>query len=341
MFNRNKQLSESEISAFCQQIAMVVKAGLPTYYGISLLKDEATDEETAALLAQIYEPMENGGMLHEALRATGVFPDYMVHMIELGETTGRLEEVLTSLSTYYTREAEIRNGIRSAVTYPLILTCMMVVVIIVMVAKVLPVFSQIYAELGSELTGFAGTLMNISGILNRYMIVLVILFILILAVCVILYHTDLGRVLFLGRGLAMSIASSRFANCMYLALASGLDTDRGLDLAEKLVNNPHMQERIQKCKAHIQHGENFDRSLLLSGIFSKMYASWIIIGYKTGAMDDVMQRICAAYEQETDDRLSRMISVLEPTLVIILCVFIGLILISFLLPLLGIMSSIG
>ena len=95
------------------------------------------------------------------------------------------------------------------------------------------------------------------------------------------------------------------------------------------------------CKTHIKHGEGFVRSLLLSGIFSKIYSSIITIGYKTGSIDDVMKNISDAYEEETDDRLRQFISMLEPTLIIILSFFIGLILISFLLPLLGIMASIG
>jgi type IV pilus assembly protein PilC len=128
---------------------------------------------------------------------------------------------------------------------------------------------------------------------------------------------------------------------MHLALASGLDTDQGLDLAEKLVQNPRLSERIKSCRDHIRHGEGFGQALLDSGIFSGLYASWITIGFKTGAMDEVMARISRAYEEEAQSRLDRFISVLEPTLVIILSVFIGLILISFLLPLLGIMSSIG
>lgn len=341
MSHRNKQLTQTEIAVFCQQIALVVNAGLPTYYGISILRDEAADEETAALFDQIYQPMEKGSQMHEALRATGRFPEYMIHMIELGEATGRLEEVLSSLSKYYEREAEIRNGIQKAITYPLIMTVMMIAVILVLIAKVLPVFSQIYAELGSELTGFARMLMRISNLINRYMIVFVIAFVVLFVFGLLIYQTDIGRVLFQGKKYAMTIAASRFANCMYLALVSGLDTDRGLELAEALVNNPHMQMRIQLCKKHMKNGDSFDRALLQSGVFSQIYASWIAIGYKTGDMDAVMQRISLAYEKDSDDQLNRMISALEPTLVIILCVFIGLILISLLLPLLGIMSSIG
>ncbi len=340
MKNR-KKISEAEISAFCEQVCMVVTAGLPTYYGISLLRDDAADEETKALLQDIYLPMEQGGTLHDALKATKVFPDYMVHMIELGEETGRLEEVLKSLSAYYEREASIRASIKHAIAYPVIMTTMMLAVIIVLITKVLPIFSQIYEELGSELNGAARTLMNISNVLNRYLIVIVIVVAVVLLLILILSRTGLGRLVFQGGNFAMTISASRFANSMYLALASGLDTDQGLALAKQLVNNPHMEARIERCQEHIKHGESFGDALVLSGIFSPIYSSWISIGYRTGSMDDVMMKIGQSYEQASEDRIDRFMATLEPTLVIVLSVLIGLILLSFLLPLLGIMSSIG
>lgn len=339
-FNK-KTLSESEISAFCQQVGMVVKAGLPTYYGISILRDEASDEFTRAFLNQIYEPMEKGVTLGAALAETDAFPEYMVDMIRLGEETGRLEEVLDSLSVYYERESDIKAGIRHAVTYPLIMTIMMLVVIIVIITQVVPVFSQIYEQLGSGLTGTALMLMNISNALNKYMLVFIAAVVVIAIAGFVLFKTPTGKVLFQGRGLSMSIASSRFANCMYLALSSGLDTDRSLEMAEKLIDNPYMLEKIKQCKKHIANGQPFIKALLLSGIFSKVYSSMMTIGFKTGSMDDIMHKISIAYEEKTDERLRHFISILEPTLIVILSFFIGLILISFLLPLLGIMSSIG
>lgn len=339
-FNK-KTLSESEISAFCQQVGMVVKAGLPTYYGISILRDEASDEFTRAFLNQIYEPMEKGVTLGAALAETDAFPEYMVDMIRLGEETGRLEEVLDSLSVYYERESDIKAGIRHAVTYPLIMTIMMLVVIVVIITQVVPVFSQIYEQLGSGLTGTALMLMNISNALNKYMLVFIAAVVVIAIAGIVLSKTPTGKILFQGRGLSMSIASSRFANCMYLALSSGLDTDRSLEMAEKLIDNPYMLEKIKQCKKHIANGQPFIKALLLSGIFSKVYSSMMTIGFKTGSMDDIMHKISVAYEEETDERLRHFISILEPTLIVILSFFIGLILISFLLPLLGIMSSIG
>ena len=341
MSQKTKKLSEAEISAFCQQVCMIIKAGLPTYYGISILRDEAADEYTREFLNKIYEPMEKGITLGVALSEIDVFPEYMVDMIRLGEETGRLEEVLDALAVYYEREADIKASIRHAVTYPLIMSLMMLVVIVVIITQVVPVFTHIYEELGSGLTGTALLLMNISNILNKYMLVLVVAFVVIGVGIYALSKTAIGKTFLLRHRLSMSIAASRFANCMYLALSSGLDTDRSLEIAEKLIDNPYMLEKIKMCKMHIKHGEGFVSSLLLSGIFSKVYSSIITIGYKTGSIDDVMHNISVAYEEETDEQLRHFISTLEPTLIIILSFIIGIIIISFLLPLLGIMASIG
>ena len=299
---RQKYLSNAEISAFCAQLSMVLNAGMPTYYGISILCDEAPDEATRVLLEKIYKPMEQGLSLYGALKETNVFPPYVLNMIQLGEEAGRLDEVLKSLSLYYEREDTIRSSIRSSIVYPFILTILMVSVIIVMVAKVLPIFSQIYAELGSELTGTAKALMNISSVINQYIVIFAILFVVAMVTGIIVLRTDLGKILFQKQGLAVSIAASRFANCMFLALSSGLDTDTGLNLAHTLVNNPYMQHKIAVCKEAISHGDTFANALLKSDIFSKMYTSWIAIGSKTGSMDDVMQHISEAYQKETEER---------------------------------------
>lgn len=141
-----------------------------------------------------------------------------------------------------------------------------------------------------QLTGTARTLLHISTILNHYMLGFIIAFLVLLIICMILYHTDLGRVLFLGQKLAMTVASGRVANCLYLVLSSGLDSNIGLTLARELVNNPHMQALIDKCHENIRHGESFDKALLLSGIFSQMYASWIVIGSRTGEMESIVSQ---------------------------------------------------
>lgn len=341
MFRKKNMLTEAEISSFCHQINMIIKAGLPTYYGLSILHEDTTDEGSKELYGQIYERMELGSTLYDALKDTGAFPGYMLHMVHVGEETGRLEEVFDSLTVYYEREAEIRDGIKQAISYPLVMSLMMLAVILVIITNVVPIFADVYAQLGSDLTGSAKVLMQVSTFLNQYLLTFVGIAGVLAVLLLIFLQTPWGKQLMNRTNFAKSLAASRFANCMYLALASGLDTEQGLLLAEGLVDNHYAVAGIRKCRELIKNGEPFANALLAAGLFSNMYSSIISIGYKTSAMDNVMLRISKAYENETDDRLRRFVSVLEPTLIIILSFFIGLILISFLLPLLGIMSSIG
>ena len=151
----------------------------------------------------------------------------------------------------------------------------------------LDIISSVYNYI---ITHTARTLLHISTILNHYMLGFIIAFLVLLIICMILYHTDLGRVLFLGQKLAMTVASGRVPNCLYLVLSSGLDSNIGLTPARELVNNPHMQALIDKCHENIRHGESFDKALLLSGIFSQMYASWIVIGSRTGEMESIVSQ---------------------------------------------------
>lgn len=153
-------------------------------------------------------------------------------------------------------------------------------------------FTYDYSKASSVTSGYLPDIDEVftseKGICFDYAAVMT--FLVLLIICMILYHTNLGRVLFLGQKLAMTVASGRVANCLYLVLSSGLDSNIGLTLARELVNNPHMQALIDKCHENIRHGESFDKALLLSGIFSQMYASWIAIGSRTGEMESIVSQ---------------------------------------------------
>lgn len=336
-----KLLGNLEIAAFCEQVAMVISAGIPAYEGISILMADAADKETEELLKRIYEPLELGSTFHDALATSEAFPQYVLDMIEIGELSGKLEDVLHSLNLYYEREESIRSSIKSAVTYPLVMIAIMISVVLVLVAKVLPIFNQIYTELGSGLTGFPLMMMHFSNALNAYAPI-VLAFLIILAIAIFAYtRTNSFRMFIQHQRLALNTASSRFANCMTMAISSGLDTSQGLDMAERLVDNPYMKARIIKCKEMVEEGYSFSDAILATKIFTRTYATLLNIGFRTGSLEKVMDKIFQEYEDNIDYEINRFVSRLEPALVIVLSVIIGFILLSFLLPLIGIMASIG
>lgn len=346
---KRKQLSNQEMAAFCDQIAMVLNAGIAPMEGVSIMLEDTRSEEGKEILRSIVDMCDEGESFYNSVEQTGVFPKYALDMIKIGEQSGKLEEVMRSLAFHYTREENIRRGIKNAVTYPLMIVTMMLVVILVLIIKVLPIFNDVFAQLGTEMTGFSRTLMNVGSAISRYSIV----FVALLAVIVILYFvfskTSWGRKKFTGflskffatRGLYEKIASGRLASGLSLTINAGLDMDEGLSLVESLVDNSDLQKKIEKCREQMNEGVSLSDALCENEIFSNMYARMINVGFKTGSVDTVLKKIADGYEEEVDERMSNLISVLEPTLVIILSVIVCMILLSVMLPLMAVMSSIG
>jgi type IV pilus assembly protein PilC len=342
-----KMLTNRELSSFCDQIAMILNAGISPVEGISIMLEDTTTTEGREILGKIAKQVDAGQSFHTSISAAGVFPKYALDMIEIGEHSGRLEEVMRSLSTYYEREENIAENIKSAVTYPFVIIGMMMVVILVLIIKVLPVFNQVFIQLGTQMTGFSKTLLNLGTTISNYALV----FIIIIAMLVLLYFfmakTPAGQRLWgifcaksiFTRPIYDKIASGRFASGMALTMSSGLDTDQSLEMVSRLVDNSVMEQKVNDCRAQIAEGLGFAEALVKTGIFSSMYSRMISIGYKTGSVETVMAKIASGYEEEVDTRMSHLISVLEPTLVIILSVIVCMILLSVMLPLMAVIGG--
>lgn len=347
--SKRKMLNNQELSMFCDQIAMVLNAGITPMEGIQIMLEDTSSLEGKDILKKIYTKCEEGESFYTAVSASGVFPKYALDMIDIGEKSGKLEDVMNSLAFHYNREENISKGIKNAVSYPLLIVFMMLVVIFVLVIKVLPIFNDVFAQLGKEMTGISKTLTDFGSVISKYSIV----FVIILAFFVVLYFvfakTEPGKKLltvfltkFAGtRSLYDKIAAGRFASGMALTMSAGLDTDDSLKRVGELVDNIGMASKISMCRDCMSKGYSFADALSSAGIFSGMYARMITVGYKTGAIDKVLLKIANGYEDEVDEKIGNMISILEPTLVIVLSVIVCLILLSVMLPLMGIMSSIG
>ncbi|MDD3204634.1 MAG: type II secretion system F family protein [Lachnospiraceae bacterium] len=344
-----KMLSNTEISSFCEQIALILNAGITPVEGMGILVSDTKNAEGRIIIQSIWNVCKAGESFYTAVKSSGVFPDYVLHMISIGEESGRLDEVMASLARYYEREENIHSSIKSALSYPLIMILMMFLVILVLLTKVLPIFNQVFIQLGTEMNSISKTFMSVGNAISRSSIGLLIF----VAFCFILYlfftKSIKGHSIYMKYALKFplvkdfyeNMASGRFASGMALTLSSGLDTFSSLDLVAELVDNPVMKNKITKCKTLIQSGANFAEALAAANIFSILYSRMIAVGFRTGNVDIIMDKIAKNYEKETDTKIYNIISVLEPTLVIVLSLIVGLILLSVILPLMGIMASIG
>ena len=302
--------------------------------------------ETALFCSQVALILQSG-ILYEAVRQAGVFPEYMVNMIQIGETSGKLEEVMHSLAAYYEREDNLKNSVRGAVAYPLVLVAMMCVVVGILVAKVLPVFDKVFRELGSEMPAVSVTIMSVGVVVGKVVLVLLALVVVGL-IGMAVWSRAKGRGMtalfshfFLTRKLSAKIASGRFASVASMMLSSGYDTDKMLELIPTVLDDQAVIEKVERCRREIGDGRNFAQAVGVAGIFSGVYSKMISIGYTTGSLDSVMGKLASLYEEEIDRSLESFVSIIEPILIAVLSVVIGAVLLSVMLPLMGIMSSIG
>ena len=344
---KKRILNNSEMALFCDQMGMIIEAGISPGDGISIMLEDTEDKDGREILKIIGDSCEKGDSFFKAVSLSEVFPKYALNMIEIGEKSGKLEEVMKSLAFHYNREKNISESIKNAVTYPFLIIMMMLAVILVLIIKVLPIFNDVFIQLGSELTGLAGKMMNIGNVIGKYAIVIVCVSAALFILCFVFTKIETGRKLLnkIMNGIAgngkinEAVAAGRFAAAMSLTISAGLDMEDSLDMVSDLVDDSKMKSKILKCKEIMNSGQSFSNALFKAGIFTNVYARMMLIGSKTGSTERALEDIAEGYEEQVNERINKMISVLEPTLVIILSLVVCLILMSVMLPLMAIMTT--
>jgi type IV pilus assembly protein PilC len=347
--DKKPPFSGRELSIFCSQLALMLRSGIQLHEGLETLRDDGTDSaRQAEVLTNLSKKLRTGMNLRDAFGEAGVFPQYMIGMIEVGERSGSLDVVMESLAEYYDRDDRLRQDIYSAVTYPLLLLGMIAAVIVVLVVRVLPIFQQVFNDLGATLTGPAGFFLDVGMNASRWAMGLVV--VLVVIVGLLLLYAKMGggsKLLQLAEkipaigNLSRKIAAGRFASALSLMLSSGYDARPALDIIGELITNRDMKARLDKLKADIDSGETIGNAIRNAEIFQGLYGRMISVGYKTGSIDGVTKEVAEHYEEDVSVSLGNLIAVLEPTLVICFTVVIGVILVSVMLPLMGLMGSMG
>ena len=342
-----KMMSNRELSQFCEQFHIILHSGISAVDGLHIMADDTEDAGAKELLTSMQADMEEYGSLSHAMKEAGIFPETMLSYVNVGEETGYLDEVMRNLSVHYQQEDEVSRQIRSAVSYPLLMLGMMCVVIVILLVRILPVFEQVFRQMGMEMTGFSSSMLAAGQVITRYSAVFLVIAVLLI-----------GFILFLmihpkGRALAVRIAGSlpglrripycrdygRLTQGIAMGIRSGLTPDRSMELARELVSHPVVRTRVDKACDLLGKGELFSDSLRESSLFHGMDARLINIGFQAGSGDEVMQSLSDRYQVEAMDQISRTVAILEPTIVILLSVLVGLVLLAVITPLLGIFSE--
>lgn len=342
-------MKAKELSSFCMQVAFLLGAGISIDAGLAVLSEDAENQEDRDMFMQMSEDVEFGGSLAGAMKKTEKFPPYLMQMTQVGQETGNLEVVMKSLSQYYEKESILAQTIKNAVTYPLIMVLMLMVVLFVLLTKVMPIFEEVYKQLGAQLSPITKSAVQVGTILSGAAIGAIVLLVLVTIGMVVssrkgykqLWTERLLQNLKEKSSIAITLAKRRIAAVLAISIKSGLEIDTGMEMAVKLISQHKIQDKLQKCKEQMELGNSLYDSLKETGIFTGMDMQMIKVGVRSGKSDAVFDELSKKYEEQVDVAIDNMITRFEPTMVVILAGIVGLILLSVMMPLVGIMASIG
>lgn len=343
------KLTHSELSVFAEQLALILHSGISVSEGILILQEDSFEKTGAELLGSLYDSIEQTGDFSQSLAESGSFPEYFIQMTRLGERSGTLEEVLTALSDYYKQQDTLLHSMREALIYPLVLLSMLTAVLTVLISQVMPVFSDVFRQLGLNLSGTAQAVFHLSGVLQNVSAALLLL--LLAAVVAALYAVrsvkvrafffqHICRIPFFQTILLLT-ARSRFAHALSIALHSGLDLEEGFSLAAQLTQDLITDGSLARAQELLTQGNELGSVLKESGIFSGLDASLISIGFRTGSAETALLQISQKCEEKAEQKIQKAVGIIEPTLTAVLSILTGTILVSVMLPLLNILSNIG
>lgn len=343
-----KVWSKEEISSFCLELSLLLKAGLPAEVCFSILAEEETNEEKKAILERLYEKAGYGDSVYEAMTESGVFPEYMLKMVMMGEETGYLESIFRALSVYYEERRRTEQALKETVIFPVILLVMLLIVVVVLMTEVLPVFQAVFAQLGGTLSPAALFFLQIGTALQKAKSFFVILSLLLLAGFAAVFFHEKTRAKwntfwakkFAATKIGKLYDVAHFASALHMCISGGLDSDRALEMAESFCESG-MKDRISACRESALMGKPLAEAIEEQKLMKPMYCRMLSVGVKTGSLDSTLEEISRRSEEEASATLQRTASRVEPAIVIILCVVVGILLLSVMFPLVGIMHSLG
>ena len=338
----------AELSAFCSQVALMLGSGMALYDGMEALANAAQGSAEAELYKTVSDAVTETGSLYEALKRDDRWPAYLTEMTAIGERTGRLEEVMNGLAEYYEREGRIRRAIVSAVTYPIVLGVMMLVIVLVMILMVLPVFRRVLSSMGVAMTETGEMMMGIGTTVGWVVLVIVGILVACVLVCVILMRTNAReKTLSFLQGifpplhkLSGRLASSRTASVLSMMLSGGFPLEEALQMVPAVLPDKAAADEVASMRDKMSNGTSFADAVAESKLFDPLHSRMIRMGVEAGREDQVMAKIATTYEDEVEEGIAGLVSIIEPTLVALLTIVIGAVLLSVMLPMAGIISSI-
>jgi len=343
------RVTKRDLAIFCRQLAVIINSGVTIIEAITILAEQVEKKSFKEVLELIGDDVQKGKLLSQSMAAfPNVFPEFLRNMIRVGEASGTLDDIMNQMANYYENDEKINRKVKSAMTYPIILMCMTVGVVVLLMVMVLPMFSSILSEMGGEMPGITRVLMAVSNFMVQNILYIAVGAVIVIAAFVSYIKTPTGRLrydafkvsFFLTRSLTVKVITSRFARSMGILLKSGINIINAMTIMTTLIGNRAVEQKFEASAEEVQQGRSIADSLSRIGIFPPLLIHMVQVGERTGELDQMLLRTSGFFDDEVEAAITKMTTMIEPIMIVMLAGIVAVILLSIFLPMLSIMNSV-
>ncbi|MBN2113817.1 MAG: type II secretion system F family protein [Acidimicrobiia bacterium] len=344
-----KKVKAKEVAVFSRQLATMVNSGLTLVRALTVLQEQSRNPTLAGVIGDVRTRVEQGSSLSASLAShPKVFGHLYVAMVQAGEVGGALDETLIRLADTLESGVRLRSKVKSAMAYPVVVLGLLVLILSAMLLFIVPIFKRMYDELGGTLPAPTQMLMTLSGMLTKFWWLLALLTIGTVVGFKRWIRTPAGRAKWdrlklrfpvFGK-LVQKIAISRFARTMSVLSRTGVPVLQALDIVADTAGNAVVSEALADVQESVKRGESLAGPLARHEVFPPMVTHMMAVGEETGALDAMLAKVADFYDQEVDDSVNALTSLIEPFLIVVMGVGVGGILISLYLPMFSIANLI-
>jgi type IV pilus assembly protein PilC len=330
-----------ELVVFTRQFATMIDAGLPLVQCLDILASQQENKTFQVILREIKEDVESGSTFADALKKhPKVFDDLFVNMVAAGEMGGILDTILNRLAAYIEKTVRLKRRVKGAMTYPVTVMCIAFLVISIILIYVIPVFQEMFKSFGGELPKPTQFVVWMSQMMKRYILFIIGFVVLAIFGFRKFYRTERGRKqvdrtllkLPLFGTLIRKVAVAKFTRTLSTMLSSGVPILDGLDIVAKTAGNKTVEAAVYRTRDSISEGRTIAEPLAETKVFPPMVVQMIAVGEATGELDAMLSKIADFYDEEVDNAVSALTSMIEPLLMVFLGGAIGSMIIAMYLP---------
>lgn len=346
---RGKKVKDKDLAVFCKQFASVLNAGVTIISALEMMSEQLENKTLQRALQEAQAYVQKGGTLADAFKLNPkIFPPIMINMTAAGEMSGNLEICFERLTTHFETANALHSKVKGAVTYPIVILIVVVAVVAVLLVGVIPQFSQMFDDLGSELPAATQMLVNLSDFLqHKWYIVVIVVAALIFGLKAFgkteagsLMYAKIGMKAPLFGNLTVKSAAATFSRTMATLMASGISLIDAVEQVAKMINNRIIREALLDAKVQISKGVPLSKPLRDCGIFPPMLPQMTRIGEETGNIEDMMDKVADYYEMEVNDATDALTAAMEPLIIVIMGVVVGGIVMAIYSPMLSMYDAV-